>query len=59
MSRKKLEQVGWEANGTVIEIRGIDTHIAHLRKKLGPDLKKSIQSVYGQGYTFSFDKIKF
>ncbi|MBX3021590.1 MAG: response regulator transcription factor [Bdellovibrionales bacterium] len=55
LSRKTLEQVGWE--GSVIELRGIDTHIAHLRKKLGP-FRKQLVSVYGQGYSFSLDQVK-
>lgn len=51
LSRKLLEKAAWEAHGTVIEARGIDTHIAHIRKKLGA-LKGVIVSVYGQGYSF-------
>jgi DNA-binding response OmpR family regulator len=55
LSRQALERAAWEANGAVIETRGIDTHIAHLRKKLGP-LKTSIVSIYGQGYSFQGSK---
>lgn len=51
LTRDKIEQSSWRANGSVVEIRGIDTHVAHLRKKLGP-LKACVESVYGQGYTF-------
>ena len=51
LSRDTLERMAWESNGTFIQARGIDTHIAHLRKKLGP-LSFVIVSVYGQGYTF-------
>ena len=39
----------------VIELRGIDTHIAHLRKKLG-FFKHVIVSVYGQGYAYVSEK---
>jgi two-component system phosphate regulon response regulator PhoB len=56
MSRNKLEKEGWESNGTVIEARGIDTHIAHLRRKLGTELKGVIRSVYGQGYAYVFSQ---
>ncbi|MGE3683915.1 MAG: response regulator transcription factor [Bdellovibrionales bacterium] len=55
LSRKMLQEVGWEANGTVIELRGVDTHVAHLRKKLGA-FRDRIVSVYGQGYSFSPDQ---
>lgn len=51
LSRKFLELVAWEAQGSVIEVRGIDTHVAHLRKKLGA-AKNQIISIYGQGYCF-------
>jgi len=51
-TRKMLENVGWASQGICIESRGIDTHIAHLRKKLG-GLRKCIVSVYGQGYTYT------
>jgi DNA-binding response OmpR family regulator len=51
LSREELERMAWEANGTYIQARGVDTHIAHLRKKLGA-LGTVIVSVYGQGYAF-------
>jgi DNA-binding response OmpR family regulator len=51
LSRRELEQAAWQSFGATIEKRGIDTHISHLRKKLGP-LRDHITSVYGQGYTF-------
>jgi two-component system phosphate regulon response regulator PhoB len=50
LSRQDLEKMAWQAYGSTIEQRGIDTHIAHLRKKLGP-FRESIASIYGQGYT--------
>lgn len=58
MSRNKLAKEGWESNGTVIEVRGIDTHIAHLRKKLGPEFNSVIRSIYGQGYAYVLDDKK-
>ncbi len=51
LSRDNLERMAWESHGTYIQARGIDTHIAHLRKKLG-DFSSVIVSVYGQGYAF-------
>jgi two-component system, OmpR family, alkaline phosphatase synthesis response regulator PhoP len=51
LSRQALEHAVWEANGTFIQVRGIDTHIAHLRKKLDTH-SECIVSVYGQGYSF-------
>lgn len=51
LTRHELEQAAWQSFGATIEKRGIDTHISHLRKKLGP-LRDHITSVYGQGYTF-------
>lgn len=56
LTRKALEKAAWESFGTVIEARGIDTHIAHLRKKLGL-YRTSIVSIYGQGYTFQSSKV--
>lgn len=51
LSRKELEEAGWESRGATIEARGIDTHIAHLRRKLGA-ARSMLLSVYGQGYSF-------
>lgn len=51
MSRLELERTLWRDLGATIEVKGIDTHIAHLRRKLGP-LKDVIVSVYGQGYSY-------
>ncbi len=51
LTRHDLERVAWEAHGATIEARGIDTHISHLRKKLG-EQKAVVVSVYGQGYAF-------
>ncbi len=55
LSRKTLETTIWESVGISIKVRGIDTHIAHLRKKLG-SLGSSIISIYGQGYSYKTDK---
>ncbi|MBS1969992.1 MAG: response regulator transcription factor [Bdellovibrionales bacterium] len=52
VTRRNLEQAAWEPQGSHIKIRGIDTHIAHLRKKLGAEMNM-IVSVYGQGYSFN------
>lgn len=49
LSRRDLVEQIWEASGLHIEDRVIDSHIAHLRKKLG-DRNDIISSVYGQGY---------
>ncbi|HEY8271529.1 MAG TPA: response regulator transcription factor [Pseudobdellovibrionaceae bacterium] len=52
VTRRALEKAAWEPQGVNIKIRGIDTHIAHLRKKLGAEMHM-IVSVYGQGYSFN------
>lgn len=57
VTRKDLEQAAWEPLGANIKIRGIDTHIAHLRKKLGAEMNV-IVSVYGQGYSFNSKDLK-
>lgn len=51
VTREHLEKTLWENFGANIEKRGVDTHIAHLRKKLGA-LRGVIISVYGKGYSF-------
>lgn len=49
ISREELIKVVW---GDVhLDPRGIDTHISHLRKKLGVK-SNLITSVYGKGYSF-------
>jgi DNA-binding response OmpR family regulator len=51
LSRGEIVRAVWTAHGMNIEERGVDTHVAHLRKKLlsrGPWLI----SVYGKGYAF-------
>jgi DNA-binding response OmpR family regulator len=50
-SRGEIVRAVWTAHGMNIEERGVDAHVAHLRKKLqacGPWLV----SVYGKGYAF-------
>jgi DNA-binding response OmpR family regulator len=51
LSRRDLVDRVWKSQGLHIEARGVDTHIAHLRKKLG-QLSDQIISVYGKGYAF-------
>lgn len=51
LTRDELERALWLTAGVKIEKRGIDSHIAHLRKKLGED-GDAIVSVYGRGYSF-------
>lgn len=51
LTREELERSLWQTAGVKIERRGIDSHIAHLRKKLGPE-GEAIISVYGRGYSF-------
>lgn len=51
MSRSEMVRSVWSAHGLNIEARGIDTHVAHLRKKLLPH-GNWIVSVYGKGYAF-------
>lgn len=50
-SRSQLERMVWRSSQTFIKPRGIDSHIAHMRKKLG-SRKEMIVSVYGKGYAF-------
>lgn len=50
-SRTELEKSVWKAIGVQIEKRGIDSHIAHIRSKLGTD-QNLVVSVYGKGYAF-------
>ncbi len=51
MSREEIIRSVWSAHGTTIEQKGLDTHIAHLRKKMGL-LGPMVISVYGVGYVF-------
>jgi len=53
LSRHVLERATWGPRGTNIQSRGIDTHISHLRGKLGPR-GDMIVAVYGQGYCFKY-----
>lgn len=57
LSRAELVQSVWKAHGLNIEERGVDTHIAHLRKKLLP-FGNWLVSVYGKGYAFQSPKIE-
>ena len=49
LSRREIVRAVWSANGLNIEMRGVDSHIAHLRKKLAV-CDADIISVYGKGY---------
>lgn len=51
LSRSELVRAVWTAHGLNIESRGVDTHVAHLRKKLLPH-GAWLVSVYGKGYAF-------
>ncbi len=50
-TREELVKHIWSI-GISIESRGIDSHICHLRSKLGSDGSK-VQSVYGKGYKYA------
>lgn len=49
LTRQEIVRGVWQANGLNIEARGIDSHIAHLRRKL-ETCEVTIVSVYGKGY---------
>lgn len=51
LTREILENLIWKTSGVKIEKRGIDSHMAHLRQKLG-EKKELVHSVYGKGYAF-------
>ncbi len=51
MTREEIIRTVWKNHGTSIEQKGLDTHIAHLRKKLA-QVGSQIASVYGIGYIF-------
>lgn len=51
LTRQEIVRKIWSQNGMTIELRGLDTHVSHLRKKLGDDAH-CIRSVYGKGYSF-------
>ena len=51
MSRQELIRHVWKNNGLSIEQKGLDTHVAHLRKKLSK-AGAQIVSIYGIGYLF-------
>lgn len=51
MSREEIIHSVWRNHGTTIEQKGLDTHVAHLRKKLNK-IGSKIVSVYGVGYLF-------
>lgn len=51
LSRQELENAIWKSTGVQIEKRGIDSHVAHIRSKLGSS-NHLLVSVYGKGYSF-------
>ena len=55
LSRHDIVRKVWNENGSSIELRGLDTHISHLRKKLGR-FSGCVVSVYGKGYSFDSSK---
>lgn len=52
LSREELVNEIWKNNGAHIEKRGVDSHVAHLRKKMGAK-GFLLVSVYGKGYALS------
>lgn len=54
VSRSKIVSNIWKADGLNIELRGIDSHVTHLRKKIKPTGAK-VSSVYGLGYCLKWD----
>ena len=55
ISRDEMSQRIWKESGVHVNGRAIDSHIAHLRKKLGK-LGLKISSVYGSGYCFNTEE---
>ena len=51
LTRQELIRNVWKNHGLSIEQKGLDTHIAHLRKKLSK-VGSQIVSIYGIGYLF-------
>lgn len=49
LTREEIVSAVWSAQGMSIEMKGLDTHIAHLRKKMG-EYGAMIASIYGKGY---------
>lgn len=52
LTREEIINTVWSASGVTVEQKGLDTHIAHLRRKLGP-VGSRIVSIYGKGYVLS------
>lgn len=50
-SRSELIRKSWSQGASHIEMRGIDSHISHIRKKIGL-LGDNLASVYGKGYAW-------
>lgn len=52
LSRSEIVRAVWKSHGYNIEERGVDTHIAHLRKKMS-ELGEVVVSIYGKGYALA------
>ncbi len=50
VTRDQLVETIWKSEGISIDVRGINTHIAHIRSKLG-EHATMLQAQYGRGYT--------
>ncbi|MFK7986576.1 MAG: response regulator transcription factor [Sandaracinaceae bacterium] len=57
LSRRNL-RAGAGRGGTVVSDRGLDVHIHHLRRKLGPRARKAIRTVRGVGYVLAAGTIR-
>jgi DNA-binding response OmpR family regulator len=55
LSREKLLELAWGYD-FFGETRTVDVHVAHLRDKLDPDKRVSIETVWGVGYKFICDE---
>ncbi len=54
LSRDEILKSVWSSQGIKVEAKGLDTHISHLRRKLG-SAGALISSVYGRGYVLRKD----
>jgi two-component system alkaline phosphatase synthesis response regulator PhoP len=54
LSREKLLELAWGYD-FYGETRTVDVHVAHLRDKINPDQRISIETVWGVGYKFVCD----
>ncbi len=54
LTREDLIRLLWKHCGINIQSRGIDSHVAHIRKKMG-HYRNTIMALYGRGYTYKKD----